>query len=468
MKRRDLLGAGLLVALVGLPVWGADEPGGIPAEDLSPWEWYADVRLTTGTRPKYCDLVVPPPVFSRAKTDLSDLRLIDQQGRPVPYALRVLRGQTESRTLDARSFNQAFNAETGVAEVTLDLGPNPPEHNSITIDTAGTNYRRAVRLEGSADQKKWVTVLDKVWLIHFGTDTGVVDQRRFNYPPSRFQYLRVQVTRDRSLPTDELKIEGVQVQWTVRIPGEMTTLPATLEPRQPVPGIGGPGSAWFISLGESVPVEKLTFDVNDSNFVRPFQLELANPGEPVRVVARGEWRRQGPEGQREEASDEPRARDRGNEARKPLEVSFPEVVGQRFRLLVTDYRNPSLSLTRATAAAPVRQVIFTPPADLAGQPLKLYLGNPQAQPPHYDFASTLPARLDIDPVRVTVGNVQPNPNYHPQPKPWTERMPWLVDAVLAGAAVVLLAILLLLARSAVRRYSPEVSDGPSAVVTRDG
>jgi hypothetical protein len=453
MKRRHRLGAGLgllLVALVGLPVWGADESAGGPGEDLTHQEWYAEVPLTTGVRPKYCDLVVPPPIFSRAKTDLSDLRLIDQQGRPVPYALRVLRGQTESRTLEARAFNRAWNAESGVAEVTLDLEPNPPEHNSITINTGGTDYRRAVRLEGSADQKSWVTVLDKVWLIHFGTETGVVDRRRFTYPPSRFQFLRVRVTRDRSLPADEPKLLDVQVQWTVQVPGEMTTLPASLEPRQPVPGTGGPGSAWFLSLGDSAPVEKLTFEVADVNFVRPFRLELANPGEPARVLAQGEWRRQ------------------ENEGRKPLEVSFPEITGRRFRLVVTDYRNPPLNLIQATASAPVRQVIFTPPADLAGQPLKLYVGNPQAEPPHYDFASTLPARIDPAPVRVSVNNPELNPDYRPQPKPWTERIPWLVDAVLAGAAVVLLGILLLLARSAIRRYSPEVSAGPSAVVRQDG
>jgi hypothetical protein len=432
MKTQTLL-CGLSLLLLGLVSWpaiAAEQPAG-PVEDLSGWEWYAEVPLPPGVRPGLCDLVIPPAIFSRAKPDLADLRLIDQQGRPVPYALRVRRGQTESRTLDARVYNRAFNAETGLAELTLDLGPSPPEYNSITVNTDGTDYRRAVRLDASDDEKNWRTILDQVWLLHFGTETGVVDQRRFTYPPARLRYLRVRVTRDLSLPKDAPKLLDVQVQWTVRVAGEMQTQPvARLEPRQPVPGIGGPGSAWFIDLGDSVPVEKLTFEATDDNFVRPFKLELANPGEPPVVVAQGEWRRQ------------------GNEARKPLEVSFSEVIGRRFRLVVTDYRNPPLSVIGATWTEAVRQVVFMPPADLAGQPLKLYVGNPRAEAPHYDFASTLPARLDPAPVRVSVGNPQPNPDYRPQ-KPWTERMPWLVDAVLAGAAAVLLGVLLLLARSAI-------------------
>jgi hypothetical protein len=44
--------------------------------------------------------------------------------------------------------------------------------------------------------------------------------------------------------------------------------------------------------------------------------------------------------------------------------------------------------------------------------------------------------------------VQPNPDYVPEPKPLTERWPWLVYVVLATASVVLLVLLVLLGRKA--------------------
>jgi len=40
----------------------------------------------------------------------------------------------------------------------VDLGENAGEHNEVEIDTAGTNFRRRVDLEGSDSGKEWRTL----------------------------------------------------------------------------------------------------------------------------------------------------------------------------------------------------------------------------------------------------------------------------------------------------------------------
>jgi hypothetical protein len=205
--------------------------------------------------------------------------------------------------------------------------------------------------------------------------------------------------------------------------------------RQPVPAGEGPGSAWFITFGasERVPVESLSFEVREDELARPFRLELADPGEPRQYLAGGEWRR------------------RPEEPRKPLVIAFPEAMPRRLRLVVTDFRNPPLNITAARYTAAARQVIFRPPDDAEGS-LRLYFGNPRAQEPRYDFASTLPATLDPAPLRTDLGVRQANPDYRPPAKPWTERWPWLVYVVLGVASVVLLVLLGLLGREAMARH----------------
>jgi hypothetical protein len=418
--------AGALLAVAAAPA----PPGG---EALSGWEWFADVAAPPGDHP-YAHIVLTPPVFDGARPDLSDLRLYDGRGRDVPYALRVRRKEDVRRPFAATEFNRTTNADRS-AEVSLDLGESPGEHNEIEVSTPGTAFRRPLRVEGSDDRKSWSTVLDKVHLVHFEEGGQAVDVRRFKYTPSRYRYLRVRIAPDPAAANDAPAIASVAVLHEVHEAGDYRSWPAFVEARQPVPAAEGPGSAWFIRLGENgeaAPCESLTLEVADTEFARPYRLEVANPEEPAQIIASGELRRQ------------PSQPDR------PLVISFPEVTAHRLRLVVTDQRNPPLNLTGAHYAAAARQVIFKP-GDAQG-PLRLYFGNPTAPAPGYDFARTLPATLDPAPAETALGPREKYPDYRPPPKPWTERYPWAVYVVLGVASAVLLALLGLLGREAIARH----------------
>jgi hypothetical protein len=52
------------------------------------------------------------------------------------------------------------------------------------------------------------------------------------------------------------------------------------------------------------------------------------------------------------------------------------------------------------------------------------------------------------PDRAAIGPQTVNPAYRPEPKPWTERWPWVIYLVLGTASLLLLILLGLLAREA--------------------
>lgn len=79
-------------------------------------------------------------------------------------------------------------------------------------------------------------------------------------------------------------------------------------------------------------------------------------------------------------------------------------------------------------------------------PLRLYYGNPKAMAPRYDLAARLPSVLGPGLSRIPLGPQRENPIYRPEPKPFSERSPWLVYVVLGAASLVLAAILINLAR----------------------
>jgi hypothetical protein len=408
------------------------EPGS--AESLTAWEWLAEVALPAAGRSPYVDFILTPSAFDKARIDLADLRLIDGRERELPYALRIRRTENRDEPLPAREFNRATNTDRSV-QVSLDLGDKAGEHNAIDIVTTGSDFRRRVRLEGSDNGQAWSTLLDKVYLVRFQVGLQHIDIHTLHYPVSRLRYLRVHVFPDSGNDSDKPEITSMTVYHSVRIPGEYVTQTALLGSREPVRVRGGlPGSAWMIDLGGSnVPCEQLRLDIAEDDLARPFTLEVADPNEPTRPLTSGELRR------------------RAGAERKPLEIQFPEVAARRLRLVVTDFRNPPLTLRSVEHIAPAREVIFARPADLA-TPVRLYFGNPQAQSPHYDFAANLPGLLDPPPLRASLEAVAPNPIYQPVPKPWSERWPWLVYVVLGSASIILLIVLALLAREAVRQH----------------
>jgi len=452
-----VLGLLLAAGIPAAPDEGPGPPGQSAAarprkstEGVAAWQWLHEVPLPEaepGDSP-WVDFILPPEVFDKAKTKLGDLRLVDAGGKEVPYALRERHDQFKEEGLQATEFNRQKNPDRSV-EVSLDLGTSPIEYQEIEIDTSGRNYRRRVLLEGSSDRQTWGTLLEKAYLVHFRIEPkdaadpdrrGLLHVDRLRFPDSRFRYLRVRVFPDTGVPDDEPAIRSATVYQTVRELGEYVTLPATLQRREAMPTKGpngGSGSGWIIEMGSSmVPCERFEFDVADEDFVRPYLLEqvLDDQGHTARIEA-GQWRR------------------RAGDEIEPMKISFSErqIKTQQYRLVVTDHANPPLELTGVRYTAAVRQIVFARSDDLA-TPLRLYVGNPKAEKPHYDFAANLPKRLDPAPVRVELGSQTGNPVYQPEPKPWTERWPWLVYVVLGTASAALLGMLGGLARSAVIRH----------------
>ncbi len=423
-----------------------------PAQDNTPadhetsfvrWQWYRNVSVPPAAGVPYFAFLVPPEVYGRARAGLVDLRLADAHGQRVPYALRVLRTQAKQQDVPVvRRFNEGPSS-AGYYQVDAELKDiGPPGYNEIDLDTPGTTFRRRVEVVGDrTDQfKDPQPVLSGParppghYLVHFPTDAGVVEVRRLHFDFKQYPYLQIRVFADPVTGEGPPHVTHIAVRRTTFVEGTYLTRPAELGPREPVRGDGGPGSAWFITLGDPVPCEALRFRVAGEEVDRPLRLEIANPNEPRQDVAGIDWR----------------WHKVGQEVF--LEARFPEVVARRFRLVVTDFDNDPLNLTGVQSTSCARQIVFELPAGKGFvPPLRLYYGNPEADAPHYDLERKLPAVLTPAPREAKLGDPETNPDYQPPPQTLGERFPWLIYVVLGAASLGLLTILALLARQAIAR-----------------
>lgn len=399
---------------------------------LGYWPFFVEVT-STGTAPAIYETIVPLHVLDKAREDLADLRLIDVNNREVPYALRIRREVDEKREFEVRLFNQATVG--GATEVSVDLGENQGEHNEVEIETDGSNFRRRVDVEGSDSGANWRTLKAGEVIFRFESQNQIVQSNRVSYPFSRYRYLRLRVHADELKDKTAPHINSVRAMMVGRETGLLTTWNVALPSYQFLRNQGVPASGWIIDLGARVPCDRLTIEVADDSFSRPFQVEVTDDPQDIRLVAYGELTR------------------RLNEKPQPLTIKFDnEQYARKLRLLITDYNNPMLSISSINASAPARQLFFELKEPNA-QPLRLFFGNAKATAPHYDFEKELPARLVAPPVHTTVGNTISNPDYQPEPLPFTERVPWLIYIVLTVSSLALALILFSLARATMRMQS---------------
>lgn len=457
MRCRAIAPLAFMVALLtALPLPAQDGGPAPPVGDWSQWKWFQGVTIPAGGAGRYAAFHVAPDVFGRSasrsagREELADLRLADATGRPVPFALRVLR--TDQRRQDmpiARQFDAGPNPKQGYFQVSLELKDvGAPGYNEIEVDTEGVNFRRKVEALGDTsdrfDNPRPLLLTPKGkhrYLVRYETEKGLLDVRRFDFDFKRFPFVQVRVAPDASTGEQIPRIRSVTLRRSIDVPGEYVTHPAILNRHESVPTDRGPGSAWYVELGSPVPCEKLSFRVNGPAVERPWRLQIAEPDQPRRDIHGTDWRwrREG--------------------AALFLDVRFSEERANRYRLVVTDFANAPLNIVDVTYTSCVRQVVFE---RAAAAPLRLYVGNPEAGPAHYDIERALPRVLTPPPAAAALGPPQENPVYVAPPPTIAEAHPWLIDAVLVAACLGLLAVLALLARQALRRAdaAPPTPEAP--------
>ena len=396
---------------------------------LSLWPYYLEVTPEKSAPGMY-DVIVPLAVFDKSGAELGDLRLFDSTNREIPYAIRIRKEIDEVEEFEGSLFN---HAQVGLSsEASVDLGEDPEEHNQVEIETLGTNFRRQVSIEGSDNGRDWRMLNNSGLLLSFKSENNAVESNRVSYPASRYRYLRVRVQRDSLIDTEAPRITSVTAMKAVREKGQLASWSVPVPPYQLLRNQGAHASAWTIDLGARVPCDRLTLEVDDDSFSRPFEVEGVDDQEHVQLIASGTLTRHS-----------------GDEA-KPLVIVFDDEENVRnLRIQITDYSNPTLNITSIQASAPARQLVYEL-KEPASQPLRLYFGNASVPAPHYDFETELQSKPSSEPTHSKFSNVIANPEYRPEPRPLTERVPWLIYLVLAISSIALAFILFSLARSAMR------------------
>jgi len=418
--------------------------------DRGAWTHLAGIDLPSdGKQGGYAELALTPEVFDLARPDLADLRVVSGKGTETAYALRAAEGREERIPVEASLVNPGCIPGQS-ASVTADFGKKVLK-NRVEIYMQGTNFRRAVLLEGSDDGAAWQVVQAGVFLFRVTGEAGsgaFFDKNFVALPPNDQRYLRVTVSNGQGDP-DCMTVSGVKAWQVTREPPETAAVPVTLTRS------AEKGNLTRLSLDaglRNLPLYALTLKVSGADFYRT--LRVSGRNETVTVVkktAEGDAKR----AQEVEVPWTPLTSSvvyrftSGTEVEESVSVFLGD---GRFRYLRVDIENGSdkpLDIEGATLDRLVYRLGFKAEP---GEVYKLYAGKPDAAAPSYDIVHFVD-KLRAEGARAaTLGKLVPNPDrtVAAVQAPFSERH----KGILWGALIAVVAVLSILVYRMTRRQPP--------------
>jgi len=378
----------------------------------SNWEFYKGIQ-TGSVAAGHVRFSLDGEVYDHARLSLSDLRLLDDQQKEVPYALFEARESTTEERRSVRVFNQA-QVPKAYSTMTLDLGAETYT-NKLVVKTKSQNFKRRVEVAGSHDGRKWLVLRDNAYIFDFSGDQRI-QLTTVQYPESNYRYLEVKIWNS-SEP--RLELEGVEVFLMKTETPERILLPSHPISRGEDPKLKA--SLCLLDLNyQNVPCDFLLLETPEENFSRLVEIHGSNDLK--------NW-------QRHLQSEFYRFKTSKYDVEKKS-FRFPEARSRYLKVIVYNYDDPPLRLGNIEIRGIPKDVIFQPEPN---RQYFLYYGNDHAPAPHYDM-ERVKNYLNIDALaRVRLSGENRNREFVPETlqKPWTERWPILFWGILIVLVLVL-------------------------------
>jgi hypothetical protein len=428
LRRRAAVIGRIALVLVAVPVGVASLDVALADFTIRDWRYVKEVQLPNDLAGEGLAAIAPDvEVFGQAAPGLVDLRVVENGETEVPFQIVVERGMHQQGLLPARIRDLGVVPEEHTSFVVETNQPGAL-HNEVEVLTPSRNFQRTVQVEGSDDAENWAVLRQGGRIFDFTLRDPSFTTRntRISYPDSTARYLRVRILDQQEQP---LTITGASVSSVQDRPDRESLYSADIigrsEEEQP--------RASVLNLDLKVnglPTSRVRVNTGQVNFYRRVLLEASGDSQTWETIS---------------TSGELFSYDTPKFVGSQLTVTYPETTRRYLRLTIYNQDNPPLEIVGLEVYGVSRRLLF--PAR-PGASYRLYYGNADARAPSYDLARFLPY-LETEGLPLgDLGAQADNPAYMIPQEPWSERLPWLIPAVVALAAVIVGMLLLGVLRQA--------------------
>jgi hypothetical protein len=373
------------------------------------WRYSRPIEGAGG--PGLATISIPIDLYAHLDRGFSDLRIVDESGKEIPYLLydKNVRAPIETRTATIRENSFVPGQYT---QLVIDTGDKITFHNAIEIHTPQTDFINWVEVAASDDAHTWRTVKDRAPISSFTKET-IAGSRFVHYSDNNARFLRVRIFE----PSRQFPVSSADVLFSRQLLEPVRT-PLTTQ-STPDPAAPATSSRWVADLGSgSFPISGVTIETSQPEFFRIVRMESSKDGR--------EWQN--------DFSGQIYRYKKGDKEAESLNVFSNQRWDQRFwRIEVVNGNDAPLSGAKPTLLIMPYFVLFYPQA---GHSFRLIYGNSAARPPQYDLSRTFDVHAEPNATVASLGTEQSTGNYL-DPRPYTERHRYLLWVALVVAVIVL-------------------------------
>ncbi len=280
------------------------------------WQYSAPIDAGATDAARYVSIVLPVGVMTHAARGLGDLRVIDDHGKEVPYALSARLGGRASDRRPATLLEPSVVAGQ-YSQAMFDLGKGARVHNVITIEIEGQDELMTwVEVAVSDDHEHWRVVRERAPIYRLAQPSEA--HTTIEYPESVSRYLRVRILDG----SRAYHLTGASLTHEVVTEAERVPAGVTLA-AQPA---AGTTSVWTADA-PPLPISEARFETDQKAFYRPVSVETSDDGEHWTYAGSGEIYRTVEAGQ----------------PRESLSVQFAERVSGHWRVTVHNRNDAPLA-----------------------------------------------------------------------------------------------------------------------------
>ncbi|MDH5367496.1 MAG: hypothetical protein OEW67_10945 [Cyclobacteriaceae bacterium] len=167
------------------------------------YTYKADVASINETA--YYKIVLSPELLGKLKTDQSDLRIFDNNGKEQPY-LRHQELEVSSTSLfkEYEIIEKEYK-EDAISHLIFH-NPEKREIDNVSFIVKNTDVQKRARLSGSDDQENWYVIKDNYLLHAMHSKNATSELKILNFPLSDYTYFRLEINDNWRLPINILKV----------------------------------------------------------------------------------------------------------------------------------------------------------------------------------------------------------------------------------------------------------------------
>jgi hypothetical protein len=358
-----------------------------------------DVTTSTADPTNY--FVVDEEIWSHARPDLADVRLLGSDSHEVPYAL-VTKGssrQVEEVPAKVEELGRSADQTTFVVEV-----PGSSDFNRVTLDIASKNFVTQATVDGMDDLRDAKPVRMGPYTLYDFSKEHLGSNFALNLPESRFRFLRIKLGKE--VPPDD--VQGATVANETESKAVYTNLAEVTGAQQKKRS-----SVFVWKANKAVPLDRVSFDVEGVNFLRPVRVE----DEKGNTIASGEISRikMQSHGKLVQSED--------------LAIVTNGAHSPQYSIVVENGDDAPLKIRRVAPQVIERRIYFQPNGVAH---LTAYYGDEKLRSPVYDYSKLFQSALEAQAAPAQLGPGQHNAAYtgRPDERPWTDRHPEVLWAAM--------------------------------------